>query len=115
MMRSWFNLRPDFNGGELMKRTGVILVIALLMVGSGCAGMKETGTDAGERTGVQTWSENCGHCHNVRAAESYSPAQWDVVMLHMRVRANLTAQEHAAILEFLQSASRGSAKARAEK
>jgi hypothetical protein len=32
-----------------------------------------------------------------------------VAMLHMRVRANLTATEHRAILEFLQSAGRSTA------
>ena len=54
--------------------------------------------------GVQLWAQNCGHCHNVRSPGSYSDAQWDVAMLHMRVRANLTAEEHRKILEFLKSA-----------
>ena len=32
----------------------------------------------------------------------YSPAQWETAMLHMRIRANLTAEEHKKILSFLQ-------------
>ena len=54
--------------------------------------------------GAELWSRNCGHCHNIRSPSSYSDAQWEVVMLHMRVRANLTADEHKEILAFLKSA-----------
>jgi cytochrome c5 len=54
--------------------------------------------------GAQLWSQNCGHCHNIRSPTFYSDAQWEVVTLHMRVRANLTAEEHKQILAFLKSA-----------
>ena len=55
------------------------------------------------KSGAQMWAENCNRCHNVRSPQSYSPAQWDVAMLHMRVRANLTGDEARKILEFLKS------------
>ena len=55
-------------------------------------------------SGAQRWSQNCGHCHNVRSPGSYSDAQWEVALLHMRVRANLTAEEHKDILAFMKSA-----------
>ena len=54
--------------------------------------------------GAQLWAQNCGHCHNIRSPNSYSDAQWEVAVLHMRVRANLTAEEHKQILAFLKSA-----------
>ena len=54
--------------------------------------------------GAQLWAQNCGHCHNIRSPSSFSNAQWEVALLHMRVRANLTAQEHREILAFLKSA-----------
>ena len=99
------------------------IVVSLATIGSGlsaCSTAKQAGgtakvsaTDRNNAskspTGVQLWAQNCGHCHNVRSPDSYSATQWDVAMLHMRVRANLTAQEHKAILEFLQSANRGPA------
>ena len=44
-------------------------------------------------------------CHNIRSPSSYSSAQWEVAMMHMRVRANLTPEEHKKILEFLKSGS----------
>lgn len=54
--------------------------------------------------GAQLWAENCVRCHNIRSPSSYSDAQWEVAMHHMRIRANLTAEEHRKILEFLKSA-----------
>jgi cytochrome c553 len=60
-------------------------------------------TDGGSPGGARLWAQNCTRCHNSRSPSSYSNAQWEVAMLHMRVRANLTAEEHKAILEFLQT------------
>ena len=57
-----------------------------------------------EKSGTQLWAENCTRCHNTRSPATYSDAEWSVAMMHMRVRANLTAEEHRKILEFLQSA-----------
>jgi hypothetical protein len=52
---------------------------------------------------AQLWAENCTRCHNSRDAGSYSDSQWEVAMHHMRIRANLTAEEHKRILEFLKA------------
>lgn len=54
--------------------------------------------------GAQTWSENCMRCHNLRPPRERSDREWDIIVHHMRVRANLTAEEHRLILEFLQAA-----------
>jgi nitrate/TMAO reductase-like tetraheme cytochrome c subunit len=54
--------------------------------------------------GAQLWTENCIRCHNIRSPSTYSDAEWEVSMHHMRIRANLTAEEHKKILEFLKSA-----------
>ena len=56
------------------------------------------------KSGSQLWTENCTRCHNDRSPATYNDAQWEVAMHHMRIRANLTAEEHTKILEFLQSA-----------
>ena len=78
----------------------------------GCAANKQSGDVAAgttrsgtEKGGAQLWAENCVRCHNIRSPSNYSPAQWEVVMMHMRVRANLTPEEHKKILEFLKSGS----------
>ncbi len=57
-----------------------------------------------QRPGAQLWGENCGHCHNIRSPKALTDAQWDVAVLHMRTRANLTADEARKIVEFMKSA-----------
>ena len=85
------------------------LGLGLLAGGSwlltGCAStskMKMAGGDS-EPNGSRLWTQNCTRCHNSRSPSDMSNAQWEVAMLHMRIRANLTAAEHKSILEFLQS------------
>jgi len=74
-----------------------------------CAANQQSGqvsaAGATGKGGAELWAENCVRCHNIRSPSSYSPAQWEVVMMHMRVRANLTPEEHKKILEFLKSGS----------
>ena len=55
-------------------------------------------------SGEELWSNNCMRCHNLRPPTMYSNAQWDVIVHHMRLRANITGQEQRAIVEFLKSA-----------
>ena len=55
-------------------------------------------------TGEELWSNNCLRCHNIRPGTMYGNAQWDVIVHHMRLRANITGQEQRAIVEFLKSA-----------
>src|SRR5215472_7488362 len=54
-------------------------------------------------TGEELWSNNCMRCHNIRPPTMYGNAQWDVIVHHMRLRANITGQEQRAIVEFLKS------------
>lgn len=55
------------------------------------------------KSGVQLWSENCARCHNSRPPEEFSAAQWDTIVHHMRLRANLTGDEAREIVKFLQA------------
>jgi hypothetical protein len=60
--------------------------------------------DAGAVRGrTQIWAENCARCHNQRPMRGYNTAQREIVMHHMRVRANLTGDEQQRILEMLDS------------
>jgi hypothetical protein len=62
-------------------------------------------TLAATESGAQLWAQTCARCHNLRSPETYSPAQWEVAVHHMRLRANLTGEEAAKIVAFLKSAS----------
>ena len=83
----------------------LVFVLAGLFVLAGCAtsGSKDTASTQGP-DGAQLWAQNCARCHNSRSPAEYSDAQWDVVMLHMRVRAGLAAKDARSIREFLRSA-----------
>ena len=94
-----------------------IAIAAFVLLASGCSTAKPKGGTADSPAkattavpppalagGADLWARNCGHCHNIRSPSSYSDAQWEVVMMHMRVRANLTADEHRKILAFLKTA-----------
>ena len=89
---------------------GAVIIISCVALTwlIGCAANKQSGEVAAGTTGkggAELWAENCIRCHNIRSPSNYSPAQWEVVMMHMRVRANLTPEEHKKILEFLKSGS----------
>jgi cytochrome c5 len=58
-----------------------------------------------EKGGAELWSETCSHCHNLRSPSSFGPAQWEVAVYDMRVRAHLTGEEQRKITEFLKAAS----------
>jgi len=52
-----------------------------------------------EDPGERAFATHCGRCHN--APESLPPAVTGTVVRHMRVRANLSAEEARLILGFL--------------
>lgn len=56
------------------------------------------------KSGAQIWGENCVRCHNSASPETFSNVEWEIAGMHMRIRANLTADETKKVIEFLQSA-----------
>lgn len=56
------------------------------------------------KDGARAWAQNCMRCHNARDPQERSDREWEVIVHHMRVRANLTADEHRLIVEFLKAA-----------
>jgi hypothetical protein len=53
-------------------------------------------------TGAEVYALNCNRCHPERYATEWTPSQWKTIMLHMRVRANLPAEQAKAVLKYLQ-------------
>lgn len=85
----------------------LIAALATLTLLYASATVRAVEEDAGRkalvRQGARLWGPYCGSCHNARPAGERSPAEWDVIMMHMRVRANMPADNARAILEFLKS------------
>jgi mono/diheme cytochrome c family protein len=53
--------------------------------------------------GAKLWGAYCGLCHNARAGGEFNRLEWDTLLLHMRVRANLPPEDAEALRVFLRS------------
>jgi hypothetical protein len=104
-----------------MKSSHRTVLVLLIFAGAswslfaGPKGSPETTTESSsavtkgssnQLSGQELWSMNCQRCHNMRSPIMYNNAQWDVIVHHMRVRANLTGADARAIADFLKSGSR---------
>lgn len=80
----------------------VTAILSLPLLSFACSTTKAQ-ADA-PMAGATLWQQQCIRCHNYRTPAAYSDTQWETILLHMRTRANLPAEDSQAILEFLQSA-----------
>ena len=55
--------------------------------------------ETGQQEGQRVFAENCSRCHN--APQGFSPRIAGTISRHMRVRANLSAEDERALLRFL--------------
>jgi hypothetical protein len=53
-------------------------------------------------TGAELYSMHCNRCHPERYPTERTAAQWKTILMHMRVRANLPAEQARTILKYLQ-------------
>ena len=53
-------------------------------------------------SGAELYAIHCNRCHPERYAPERTAEQWKTILLHMRTRANLPAQQARAILQYLQ-------------
>ena len=81
------------------------LLIAILSLSAGLSAANESPSASDRRMmfrrGAQLWPVYCNTCHNARPGPEFSPAEWNMIMMHMRTQANLTGQDARAILEYL--------------
>jgi mono/diheme cytochrome c family protein len=88
----------------LSKRTVIrFLAMVLIALSSGRALAVEDEQAQRQlfKQGAKLWPVYCAQCHNARPGSEFSPAQWDVIMMHMRTQANLPAQDARALTEYL--------------
>jgi hypothetical protein len=78
----------------------IILAIGL----SGCSTSPGAQNNVSKKAGAQLWGESCIRCHNAPSPSAFRDEEWEAATLHMRVRANLTADETEKILDFLKLA-----------
>ncbi|NOZ35484.1 MAG: cytochrome c [Chlorobi bacterium] len=79
---------------------GVLILVMLISLLSNC----NVSNEIKAKSGAQLWGENCLRCHNNPSPETFSDVEWDVAVMHMRIRANLTDEEAKKIAKFLKTA-----------
>jgi len=80
-----------------------MLLLALSLASSVMAGDDGLTEKQLFRKGAHLWPHYCGHCHNARPGGEFNRLEWDTVMLHMRVRANLPAEDAKALRAYLRA------------
>jgi len=56
-------------------------------------------------SGEDLYTIHCSRCHSQRYPKEWTPGQWKTLMMHMRVRANLPADQAREILKYMQEQS----------
>lgn len=86
-----------------MKKSILISFVTVLLISlstvllNGCSVSKKIS----DKSGAQLWGENCSRCHNAPAPGEFNNDNWEIVGMHMRVRANLIQPDVDKIVEFL--------------
>ena len=97
-------------GSKLTGEVALIALAALLILIGGCsprpdpeAGPAPNDLQALVAHGAEVYGYSCGRCHNARAAVERTDREWEAVIDHMRVRANLTGGEARAVTAFMRA------------
>jgi hypothetical protein len=93
--------RKDMKKIKIFSMTGIALILLAISVNS-CSSSSKAFIDS--KSGAQLWGENCIRCHNTPSPAAYNDYEWETIITHMQVRANLTEGESVKILEFLKTA-----------
>jgi Dihaem cytochrome c len=54
-------------------------------------------------SGAELWTLNCSRCHMSRSPGEFTAAQWQTILMHMRIRANLPAAQAKELQKFFQA------------
>jgi cytochrome c5 len=54
-------------------------------------------------SGAELWTMNCSRCHITRTPGEFTAAQWQTIMRHMRIRANLPAAQAREIQKYFEA------------
>ena len=88
-----------------MKKSIIVSILTLIIASSsllmnGCYVSKK----AADKSGAQLWSENCSRCHNAPGPGEFNNDNWEIVGMHMQVRANIDQNDITKIIDFLKAA-----------
>ena len=89
-------------GQRLGSAVGALVLLLVLALRAAAVESEPTETQLFLR-GAKLWGAYCGLCHNARSGGEFNRLEWDTLLLHMRVRANLPAEDAEALRVFLRS------------
>jgi len=112
-MKLFHNSKPGLRLGLplLLGALSVSLLSCALVEGADATsgGTKSSGTNAvaakappKKLSGAELYSIHCARCHPERYPTERTAAQWKTILMHMRIRANLPAEQARTILKYLQ-------------
>ena len=87
-----------------MKKSIIISIMVLLVASSVMLNGCYTSQKVAAKSGAQLWAENCNRCHNAPGPGEFNNDNWEIVGMHMQVRANLTQTDVAKVVDFMKSA-----------
>jgi mono/diheme cytochrome c family protein len=96
-------MKPNSKHSRRLIRAAVA-VLALVALGGliAVAQADDTKPAAPKKlTGAELYAVNCNRCHPERYPTEFNSAQWQTIMIHMRVRANLPAKQAKEILKYM--------------
>ncbi len=74
---------------------------ATLAAADPTAATDKTGPVKKKLTGAELYVIHCNRCHQERYPTEFNSAQWQTLMTHMRVRANLPAKQAKEVLKYM--------------
>jgi mono/diheme cytochrome c family protein len=86
----------------LVRTVAVVFALNVMVSLVAVAKADETKPAATKKlTGAELYAINCNRCHQERYPTEFTSAQWQTLMTHMRVRANLPAKQAKEILKYM--------------
>ena len=86
-----------------MKKSIIISILVLVIAASSMLNGCYVSKKVADKSGAQLWSENCARCHNVPGPGEFNNDNWEIVGMHMQVRANITQTDANKIIDFMKS------------
>jgi cytochrome c5 len=100
------------SGGSAVLIAGILYALTYSSLYAGGDTKAEQKSSAGatpaetqKLSGQDLYTINCNRCHAQRYPREWTPSQWKTLIMHMRIRANIPADQAREILKYMQEES----------
>ncbi|MCR4418354.1 MAG: hypothetical protein WHV63_00105 [Ignavibacteria bacterium] len=78
-----------------------LTIISVILIFAGCTKHSIHNEETQFIEGKKLYISKCGGCHKLYVRNEFTPAQWDTIVVSMRNKAKITADQENEILKFL--------------